>query len=87
MQPMQLNIRPDQLEDVECANCGSIFFRQALILKKISGALVGKKEKQLVPPIGVFRCEDCGEVLKEFLPPGLMLEDETPEPPKSTLII
>lgn len=87
--PVNINIGLQQTKQVECPSCEGIFFKESTILRRVPAVLTGQKKDGLFP-IMVFRCEECGEVLKEFLPPGFSLDEETPEnpePPKSNLII
>lgn len=72
--------------------CGSVFFKQSLLIRKWSKLLIGQPEDH-IEPIPVFRCEDCGEVLKAFFPRGMKdieetlgLGDPIPEKPKATVI-
>lgn len=53
-------------ETVKCENCGGIYFKESLILKKVS-KLQGAPMDQNVP-VPVFRCEDCGHINKGFNP-------------------
>lgn len=87
--PASINVGLSQTKQIDCPSCEGIFFRESILLRRLPGALQGKKKDDLIP-IGVFRCEECGEVLKEFLPPGLTLgtdEPAAPVPPKSSLIL
>lgn len=88
-QQVSMTVTLKQTQEIECPQCGGIFFKQSVLLRKVPALLTGQPKDSLLP-IAVFRCEDCGEVVKESLPPGLSLEEEpeaTPEPPKSKLIL
>ena len=53
-------------ETIKCENCGGIYFKEILILKKVS-KLQGAPMDQNVP-VPVFRCDDCGHVNQGFNP-------------------
>ena len=53
-------------ETVKCENCGGIYFKEILILKKVS-KLQGAPMDQNVP-VPVFRCDDCGHINAGFNP-------------------
>lgn len=94
-QQINPNITLNDSTGCECSSCGSIFFKQSIIIRKFSKLLLGTTEDQ-VQPIPVFRCDDCGEVLKDYFPRGMKDVDEKlglkdPEPvrtvqPKAKLI-
>jgi uncharacterized Zn finger protein len=62
---LNLNIRPEDLLDVKCDNCGGKYFEQVVQIKKIS-ALQSPSGKTSYVPIPVFRCADCKAVNSEF---------------------
>jgi uncharacterized Zn finger protein len=65
-------INPVDQPSMKCDSCGGLFFKQVLVLKKISKLLIGT-DKDDIYPIPVFRCDDCGEVLTNLLPnPNLL---------------
>lgn len=68
-QPQQ-QINLTQTSGVFCQNCDGMFFEQALIIRKISRVLTATPDDQITM-IPVFRCQDCGELLKEFFPEGM----------------
>jgi uncharacterized Zn finger protein len=70
-----VQINPLEQPSLKCSNCGGIFFKQSIILKKISKLLTGNAQDGLYP-IGITRCDDCGEVVKESLPDPNMLDNE-----------
>lgn len=69
-QPQQINLTLSQSTGTECSACGSIFFKQSVLIRKFSKLLLGTQQDQ-IELIPVFRCEDCGEVLKEYFPAGM----------------
>ena len=64
---MNVNVDLSQATTVECTNCNSKFFQNAMMFKKVSKILTGADTDQYAP-IQTFRCMDCGEVLDDFLP-------------------
>lgn len=50
-----------------CERCGSCYFKESLVLKKVSKLLTGSAEDTLVP-FPVYRCDDCGHVNETFNP-------------------
>lgn len=62
-----LNIGIEDTQAVECDECSSMYFEQALHIRKASGLLTGQGKPSFMP-IPVFRCVDCGHINSEFLP-------------------
>ena len=62
-----INIKPEDLKDIICGECGSKYFRQVQAFKRIS-ALLSPTGKEQILPIPVFRCDDCGFINEEFRP-------------------
>ena len=50
---------------LSCEKCEGVGFRQTLMLKKLS-PLVSPNGKEAIIPVGVFACDSCGHVNKEF---------------------
>ena len=50
---------------LECEKCGGKGFRQTMMLKKLS-PLVSPNGQEAIIPVGVFACDSCGHVNKEF---------------------
>ena len=48
--------------DVKCEDCGSLNFREALLIKRISKILTGDLKDTIVP-LPVIVCDKCGKVL------------------------
>lgn len=55
---------------IECQSCQGVFFKPTTILRKISKLYAGTPNDVIIP-VQAFRCDDCGEVLKEFFPEGM----------------
>ena len=51
---------------LECEECGCQGFKQTLMLKKLS-PLVSPTGQAAMIPVGVFACEKCSHINKEFL--------------------
>ena len=68
-QPLQtnINVKPEDLKDIVCEECGSKFFRQVNAFKRIS-ALLSPTGKEQILPVPVFRCDECGFINEEFRP-------------------
>ena len=60
------NVDLSQAATMECENCGCKAFKQTLMLKKLS-ALMSPSGQEAIVPVGVFACEACGHINKEFL--------------------
>ena len=63
----QVNIKPEDLKDIKCENCGCQYFRQVHAFKRIS-ALVSPTGKEQIVPVPTFRCDECGFINEEFRP-------------------
>ena len=59
------NIDLTHAKDITCEKCEGVGFRQTMMLKKLS-ALVSPNGQESIIPVGVFACDSCGHVNKEF---------------------
>ena len=59
------NIDLTHAKTLECEKCENKGFRQTMMLKKLS-PLVSPNGQEAIIPVGVFACESCGHVNKEF---------------------
>ena len=59
------NIDLTHATTLECEKCGCKAFKQTLMLKKLS-PLVSPNGQEAIIPVGVFACESCGHVNREF---------------------
>ena len=66
-QQPNINIRPEDLKNIVCENCGGRFFREVQAFKRIS-ALISPTGKEQIMPVPTFRCDDCGHINAEFMP-------------------
>jgi uncharacterized Zn finger protein len=48
-----------------CENCGSEYFKEVVLLKRVSRIYTGSSEDTLVP-FPTYMCEKCGNVNKDF---------------------
>jgi uncharacterized Zn finger protein len=54
-----------QQPTVVCERCGNTFFKEVVILKKVSKILTGASEDTLVP-FPTYKCDECGHVNEDF---------------------
>jgi uncharacterized Zn finger protein len=59
------NIDLTHAKTLECEKCGCKGFKQTMMLKKLS-ALLSPNGQEAIIPVGVFACEACGNINKEF---------------------
>lgn len=55
-----------QQPTVTCDDCGSKFFKEVTMLKKVPKLLTGSSEDTLVP-FPTYCCDKCGHINEEFL--------------------
>tara|TARA_R100000388_G_C7169852_1_gene123355 strand:+ start:25 stop:267 length:243 start_codon:yes stop_codon:yes gene_type:complete len=60
-----VNVKPEDLKDIVCENCGGKYFRQVHAFKRVS-ALLSSTGKEQIVPVPTFRCDDCGHINAEF---------------------
>lgn len=51
--------------DIKCEECGSLYFKEVLRIKRISKLLTGE-QKDTVVPLPVICCAECGHVNKDM---------------------
>jgi uncharacterized Zn finger protein len=54
-----------QQPTVVCENCESKYFKEVVLIKKVSKLLTGSGEDTMVP-FPTYMCNSCGHVNKEF---------------------
>jgi len=59
------NVDLTHAKTIECEKCQCVGFKQTMMLKKLS-ALVSPTGQEAIIPVGVFACDHCGHVNKEF---------------------
>ena len=65
MKPLpQANVQIDlkDADTMKCQSCGNSIFIQGYVIKKIS-AIVSPTGKEVIAPVQVFNCGNCGEML------------------------
>ena len=65
-QQANINLNPEDLEDVLCEKCESQTFSQVFLFKKLS-AVLSPNGKDTFVPMQTYKCTDCGHINKEFL--------------------
>ena len=60
------NIDLTHATTLECEECKCKGFKQTMMLKKLS-ALISPTGQETIIPVGVFACEACGNINKEFV--------------------
>ena len=60
--PQQVNVDLKDAETMKCAECGNSIFIQGYVVKKIS-AILSPTGKEVIAPIQVFNCGNCGTML------------------------
>ena len=59
------NLDLTHAQTLECEECKGKGFKQTMMLKKLS-PLMSPTGQEAIIPVGVFACESCGHVNKEF---------------------
>lgn len=62
LQAPSINLR--DCETVKCENCDGIYFREVILLKKISRFQYPSLSQDQDAPIPVYKCDSCGHVNK-----------------------
>ena len=65
MENLNLNIDPSELPSITCDKCSGERFSPTYIIKKVS-ALQSPTGKEILVPIQLYKCDDCGEALKSL---------------------
>tara|TARA_X000001382_G_C3149009_1_gene172305 strand:+ start:352 stop:606 length:255 start_codon:yes stop_codon:yes gene_type:complete len=66
-QEAQMQINPNDLEDVVCEKCESQCFEPTFLFKRLS-AVLSPNGKDTMIPLQIYRCADCGHINEVFLP-------------------
>jgi hypothetical protein len=66
-QPQQPKIDLSQAKEITCQNCGGSIFINGNKFLKIPKISAGTPQDVLIP-VEVFLCGDCGEICEELLP-------------------
>ena len=54
-----------QQETITCSDCGSKFFKEVVLLKKVPKLLTGSHEDTIVP-FPTYMCNNCNHVNEDF---------------------
>jgi uncharacterized Zn finger protein len=73
LQQPRINLRDS--ETIKCNECGGIYFKEVIYLKKVSKLLTGSPEDTTVP-FPIYKCDNCGHINDGFNP---FEEAETPK--------
>ncbi len=58
----QVQVDLGDAETMTCQKCGNSIFIQGYVIKKIS-AIMSPTGKEVIAPVQVFNCGNCGEIL------------------------
>jgi len=68
---MQQDLRPKidlrNCDTVKCENCGGVYFREVVLLKRVPALMTDSPEDTNVP-FSVTKCDSCGHINKGFNP-------------------
>lgn len=62
----QINIR--DCETIKCEQCEGIYFKEVVVLKRISRLQIPNAIQDQNAPFSVYKCDSCGHVNKGFNP-------------------
>ncbi len=65
MQNININVNPEDLQDITCEKCDGAFFTPCFMIKKLS-AFQSPSGQEMMFPVQVFKCDNCGEVLNNL---------------------
>jgi uncharacterized Zn finger protein len=54
-----------QQPSVICENCGGMYFKEVVLIKKVNKLITGTDTHTIVP-FPTYRCDDCGHVNDDF---------------------
>ncbi len=66
-QQQQMRVNLEDLTDLVCDECGDQYFRQVMMIKRLS-PIVSPSGKEQFIPMPIFRCDACGHVNDVFIP-------------------
>jgi len=61
----KVRINPLGMPNIECEDCGNIFFDKVTIIKKVSKLLTGSPTDEMVP-METYVCTECSHINKDF---------------------
>lgn len=83
-QPNQPQLTLDQATFISCGNCGSQVLQSLSVYMKFSKILAGTPD-DVIQPIPVVVCSDCGTIVEELLPKefiGKIKNQQSENPPQ-----
>lgn len=66
-QSSSMNIDFSKTTAIKCQNCGSEYFQEVTMIRRMSKIATGDSQDSIIP-IPVMRCADCGHVNDELKP-------------------
>jgi uncharacterized Zn finger protein len=63
---MNIELNLNDAADIACTQCGSLYFAPAVRLKKVS-AVVSPTGEEMVVPIQLWECTNCGSIDEAIL--------------------
>ena len=75
MNAQQVQINPNDLEDILCEKCESQCFEPTFLFKKLSAVLSPTGVENIIP-MQLYRCAECGHINDMFLPKDVELKSE-----------
>lgn len=66
IQTPKINIK--DCETIKCDQCGSIYFREVIYLKKVSRFMIQNATEDQTVPFPIYKCDSCGHVNEGFNP-------------------
>ena len=71
----QVQINPNDLEDVLCDKCQSQCFEPTFLFKRLSAVLSPTGVENIIP-LQLYRCAECGHINDMFLPKDVEIKGE-----------
>ena len=65
MENLNFDLDANDLDSIPCPQCEGELFTPSFLIKKVS-ALQSPTGQEMMFPIQVFRCDNCGAVLNNF---------------------
>tara|TARA_R110000787_G_scaffold64130_1_gene144974 strand:- start:5 stop:256 length:252 start_codon:yes stop_codon:yes gene_type:complete len=66
-QQANINLNPDDLEDMVCEKCSNQTFVQVFLFKKLS-AILSPSGRDTLVPLQTYECKSCSHMNSDFLP-------------------
>lgn len=63
----QISVDVDNTTPYVCEECGSEFFEEVIMIRKISRLMSGAADDALIP-MKTYRCTECKHINKDFKP-------------------